>query len=69
MAKVYIVTEEEMNSLIDSLKLKAMEEANHIRGQNLTADEQNRLDGVHRAFHYIVIRWAQSMGFSGVRGI
>lgn len=63
MAKVYIVTEEEMLSLIDQLKIEAMEAKNHKPAECATPQE------MHRAFHYIVVRWAQAMGFSAVRGI
>ena len=78
MARVYMVTEPEMQGLMDQLKLQSMLDANYILGgfsvedrqqrfDALSPDEQNRLNGVHRAFHMICVRWAQEMGFKGGR--
>ncbi len=74
MARVYIITEPEMQGLIDQLQLQDMLDKNHIIGgfsnedrnerfENLSSDEKNRLNTVHRAFHYVCVRWAQEMGF------
>lgn len=65
MARQYVITEEEMNSLIDQLKLKAMQDSGHFRGDD--PDKPPNLHDVHRAFHYVVVRWAQAVGFSGGR--
>lgn len=78
MAKVYIITEAEMNSLMDQLELQNMRDKNMIIGgfsvedrqeryDKLSPDEQNRLNAVHRAFHFVCVRWAQEMGFRGMR--
>ena len=78
MARVYVITEPEMQGLLDQLELKSMLDKNHIIGgfgradraarfEALTPDEQNRLNTVHRAFHFICVRWAQEMGFKGGR--
>lgn len=58
MARVYQITEEEMYSLIDSLKMEKMD---------AKADGLNDLQDMHRRFHYVVVRWAQAMGFRGHR--
>ncbi len=78
MARVYMITEPEMNALLDSLKMQSMLDMNHIIGgfdvddrkaryETLSPDEKNRLQTVHRAFHMICVRWAQEMGFKGGR--
>ena len=78
MARVYLITEPEMQGLLDQLELREMIDKNHIIGgtsvddrrerfENLSPDEKNRLDCVHRAFHMICVRWAQEMGFKGGR--
>lgn len=63
MARVYVITEAEMQGLIDQLEMKSMDNR-ATRYETLSADEKNRLSGVHRAFHMICVRWAQEMGFS-----
>lgn len=65
MAKQYVVTEEEMNSLLDQLKLQAMQETNSIMRDDLKKPPS--MHEVHRAFHFIVVRWAQAVGFTGHR--
>ena len=78
MARVYMITEPEMQGLLDQLELMSMIDKNHLIGghsvedrreryESLTPDEKNRLSGVHRAFHHICTRWAQEMGFKGGR--
>ena len=78
MARVYMITEPEMQGLLDQLELTEMVDKNHIIGgfstedrrerwENLSPDEKNRLNTVHRAFHMICVRWAQEMGFKGGR--
>lgn len=71
MARVYMVTETEMQSLLDQLELKSMSDKNvlihHDQWNKLSVDEHNRLSDVHRAFHYVCVRWAQEMGFKGGR--
>jgi hypothetical protein len=77
MARVYVITEPEMQGLLDQLELTEMIDKNHIIGgggdvgraryEALTPDEKNRLMNVHRAFHMICVRWAQEMGFKGGR--
>lgn len=72
MARVYLITEAEMNSLLDQLQLKEMSNKNILihpdRWDKLSPDEHNRLSSVHRAFHLVCVRWAQEMGFKGYRG-
>lgn len=71
MARVYIITEAEMQGLMDQLELQTMVDKNTMihpaSYETLSSDERNRLAGVHRAFHYVCVRWAQSMGFKGGR--
>lgn len=71
MARIYQITEAEMQGLFDQLELQSMLDKNHMIGPaqyaKLTSDERNRLEGVHRAFHFVCVRWAQDMGFGGRR--
>lgn len=78
MARVYMITEPEMQALLDQLELTSMVDKNQLIGgysvedrraryENLSPEEQNRLGSVHRAFHHICVRWAQEMGFKGGR--
>ena len=64
MARQYVITEEEMRSLLNRLELKAMQ------GDNLLREDLSKpptMADVHRAFHYVAVRWMQSVGFSGLR--
>lgn len=65
MSKVYVVTEEEFMSLIESLELIRLRE-NNVLSKN--PDEVPTKEEMHRAFHYVVVRWVQAMGFQGFRG-
>lgn len=65
MACVYVVTEEEMLSLIESLELHKLREAGHFRGSNPEQDEIR--ERMHRTFHMVAVRWVQAMGFKGHR--
>lgn len=73
MDRVYMITEPEMQGLMDQLHLAHMLSNNHIMHggppafEKLTPDERNRLETVHRAFHHVCVRWAQDMGFKGAR--
>ena len=78
MARVYLITEAEMQGLLDQLKLQTMLDMNHLIGghsiedrhqryESLSPGEKNRLNGVHGAFHMVCARWAQEMGFKGYR--
>lgn len=71
MAQAYIITETKMKSLFDRLELQSMRDNNIAihpdQWDKLTPDERNRLSGMHRAFHFVCVRWSQEMGFSGVR--
>ena len=65
MARQYVVTEEEMTSLIESLELtKLRQNDSHAPKSPLHKDD---IDAVHRTFHHRVVRWAQSIGFDGYR--
>lgn len=64
MARQYVLTEEEMKSLLTSLELKSMQ------GNNLMREDRDKpptVSDTHRAFHHVVVRWMQSVGFNGLR--
>ena len=65
MAKQYVVTEEEMMSLIESLELAKL----RLRDSHAPTSPLHKqdIDDVHRTFHGVTVRWAQSMGFNGWR--
>ena len=63
--KQYVVTEEEFMSLLESLELAS------LRNDNVIRDDPSKpptADDMHRAFHFVVTRWVQNMGFKGHRG-
>jgi hypothetical protein len=64
MARVYMITEEEMQSLLDSLELSKLRQQNAIEKH---APEWFEIDKMHRSFHFVAVRWAQSVGFDGYR--
>lgn len=64
MAKQYIVTEEEFLSLIESLELVKLRDNNIMRAD---FDKPPSKGDMHRAFHYVVVRWVQEMGFKAHR--
>lgn len=66
MAIQYIVTREEFLSLIDQLRLTGMQERNLLSSRAGSPPTQ---EDIHRAFHFVVVRWIQAMGCSAVRGI
>ncbi len=65
MAIQYVVTEEEMLSLIESLELEKLREMNS-HAPNSPIHKQD-IGDIHRAFHYVTVRWVQSIGFKGFR--
>lgn len=65
MAIQYVVTEEEMMSLIESLELHALRKNNIMRADYSTPPTHEEM---HRSFHFVAVRWAQSIGFRGLRG-
>ncbi|PQM29386.1 hypothetical protein CVO77_00150 [Sphingopyxis lindanitolerans] len=64
MARQYVVTEEEMLSLVESMELEKMRMNGHFRQMDATSQE---IQDVHRAFHFVAVRWVQAMGFQGYR--
>lgn len=65
MAKQYVVTEEEMMSLLEGLELNKLRQMNdHARQASIHKPD---IEDTHRAFHYVAVRWAQSIGFDGYR--
>lgn len=79
MARQYVITEAEYQSLLDKLELAHMRAANindpyrHLDDawRNLSDKEKEAakgaIDSIHRGFHIVVVRWAQEMGFDGRR--
>ena len=65
MAVQYVVTAEELQSLIDRLELVKLRKEGHFRG--MSNDEIAKLDDMHRSFHFEVVRWVQEMGYRGHR--
>lgn len=63
MARQYVVTEEELLSLIESLELNKLRKTVE---QGKTHDQVT--SDMHRSFHFVVTRWVQSIGFKGYRG-
>jgi hypothetical protein len=72
MAIQYVITEVEMNSLMDQIKLQTMLDRNLIihpdRYAKLDTDAREAIADMHRSFHMVAVRWAQSIGFKGDRG-
>jgi len=65
MARQYVVTEEEMLSLIETLELARLRKFDaHAPSASIHRQD---IDDMHRSFHFHVVRWAQSMGFDGYR--
>lgn len=64
MARQYVVTEEEMLSLVEGLELEKMRAEGHFRNTDITRQE---IQDMHRRFHFVAVRWVQSMGFQGYR--
>ena len=65
MARQYVVTEEEMLSLIESLELVKLRAAAAHASKSVVHKQD--IDDLHRVFHFYVVNWAQKMGFDGRR--
>lgn len=65
MARQYVITEEEMMSLIEQLELSKLRQMDSHAPQS--AIHKQDIDDIHRKFHLYVVRWAQNMGFDGWR--
>ena len=65
MAVQYVVSEAEMQSLFDQLRLESMRTEGYFRGE---PDRPITLNDMHRSFHMVTVRWAQAMGYKGFRG-
>lgn len=78
MAKLYTVTEEEANSLLDRLTIQRMKDENIADPMRSMDDAWRQLsdhekanigaaiDSMNRGVHMIVVRWLQDIGFSGL---
>lgn len=56
MAKVFVVTAEELDQLVDLLELTKLRK---IDGS--APEEKSAIEGMHRSFHYQVVRWVQDV--------
>lgn len=65
MAIQYVVTEEELLSLLEGLELSKLRQMNSHASQSPIHKQD--IDDVHRQFHYVTVRWTQSIGFKGYR--
>lgn len=76
MARVYMITEEEMGQLLNDLLLETLIANNicnpHRRlDEGLPLDQAQKdkmkpiIDSLHRGFHMVVCRWADRVGFGG----
>lgn len=57
----YVITDAEMQSLIDQLELHAMRKINVMSRHD---PDSQLIQEIHRAFHFVAVRWTQSMGFT-----
>lgn len=64
--RAIIIDEKDVQALLNELKLEKMSGGTGRRW----GDPNNppTVDEMHRAFHYIVVRWLQEQGASCVRG-
>lgn len=58
--KAYILKDEDFNELLDKLELF------NLNKNNMLTSEEPTKEDVHRAFWYVVVRWAQRQGYSTV---
>lgn len=65
MARQYVVTEEEMLSLIESMELARLRQTSEHAPQS--SIHKADIDSLHRMFHMVTVRWAQKIGFDGYR--
>ncbi len=75
----YVISKAEYQSLLDRLELTYMKENNigdpgrylNEEWRKLSDHEKTNMlpaiENIHRSFHYVVVRWAQEMGFEGIR--
>lgn len=75
MAIQYVVTAEELQSLLDQLQLEALRAANMGPTQRAPDFMKTQealhnfvVDNCHRSFHMVATRWVQAMGYKGHRG-
>lgn len=58
MAKQFVLTEAELNQLVDGLELTKLREAAKQTGSVVRNQD---IDDLHRVFHYHVVRWVQEV--------
>ncbi len=56
MAKQFVLTEAELNQLVDGLELMKLREMDKT---GKSAAHRPDIDDLHRTFHYHVVRWVQ----------
>ncbi len=58
--KAIIISDMDARALLDKLKLESMRGDGHFRGHD--PENPPTIEGIHRAFHYVVTRWLQEQG-------
>lgn len=62
--KAIIITDLECAELVRRLELAGMQSEGHFRNQRSEDfDKPATVREVHRAFHFVVVRWLQDMGW------
>jgi CBS-domain-containing membrane protein len=62
MARQYVITEQEIQALLNSLELSSLRRQNeHVTNASIHKQD---IDDVWRMFHLRVCRWANDVGFT-----
>lgn len=56
MAKVFMLTEAELDQLVENLELTKLR-----MKENALSTQASSIDDMHRTFHYHVVRWVQDV--------
>lgn len=65
--RAIIIDDKDARALLDQLKLEAMQRENFGFSFRDGTTDSEKLDTIHRAFHYVVCRWLQDQGCNVVR--
>ncbi len=57
--RAIIIQDTDARALLDKLRLQSMQSENVMR---FDPNQPARVEDVHRAFHYIVVKWFQEQG-------
>lgn len=58
MARQYVLTDRELDQLVDCLELEKLRAADRT---GKSAVHKQDIDDLHRTFHYYVVRWVQDV--------